>query len=143
MSGIKSSDFCLYRRFVQSSLRDFGFGKVRKGEMLKEEAKMLVEAVELAASGMDGAQGVVQAQVRMLENKLLGRPPQREPSRGGCLCCGRLLTADFVQGLLRDAVVNVLWRMVAGERLEYGDPKLADLVARVGEVSKSTFPMPR
>ena len=143
MSGIKSSDFCLCRRFVQSSLRDFGFGKVRKGEMLKEEAKMLVEAVELAASGMDGAQGVVQAQVRMLENKLLGRPPRREPSRGGCLCCGRLLTADFVQGLLRDAVVNVLWRMVAGERLEYGDPKLADLVAKVGEVSKSTFPMPR
>ena len=129
------------RRFVQSSLRDFGFGKVRKGEMLKEEAKMLVEAVELAASGMDGAQGVVQAQVRMLENKLLGRP-LKEPSRG-CLCCGRLLTADFVQGLLRDAVVNVLWRMVAGERLEYGDPKLADLVAKVGEVSKSTFPMPR
>ena len=128
---------------MQSSLRDFGFGKVRKGEMLKEEAKMLVEAVELAASGMDGAQGVVQAQVRMLENKLLGRPPRREPSRGGCLCCGRLLTADFVQGLLRDAVVNVLWRMVAGERLEYGDPKLADLVAKVGEVSKSTFPMPR
>ena len=127
---------------MQSSLRDFGFGKVRKGEMLKEEAKMLVEAVELAASGMDGAQGVVQAQVRMLENKLLGRP-RREPSRGGCLCCGRLLTADFVQGLLRDAVVNVLWRMVAGERLEYGDPKLADLVAKVGEVSKSTFPMPR
>ena len=143
MSGIKSSDFCLCRRFVQSSLRDFGFGKVRKGEMLKEEAKMLVEAVKLAASGMDGAQGVVQAQVRMLENKLLGRPPPREPSRGGCLCCGRLLTADFVQGLLRDAVANVLWRMVAGERLEYGDPKLADLVAKVGEVSKSTFPMPR
>ena len=142
-SGSKSSDFCLCRRFVQSSLRDFGFGKVRKGEMLKEEAKMLVEAVELATSGMDGAQGVVQAQVRMLENKLLGRPPRREPSRGGCLCCGRLLTADFVQGLLRDAVVNVLWRMVAGERLEYGDPKLADLVAKVGEVSKSTFPMPR
>ena len=126
---------------MQSSLRDFGFGKVRKGEMLKEEAKMLVEAVELAASGMDGAQGVVQAQVRMLENKLLGRP-LKEPPRG-CLCCGRLLTADFVQGLLRDAVANVLWRMVAGERLEYGDPKLADLVAKVGEVSKSTFPMPR
>lgn len=52
-----------FRRFVQSSLRDFGFGKVRKGEMLKEEAKMLVEAVELAASGMDGGKGVVQAQV--------------------------------------------------------------------------------
>ena len=31
--------------------------------MLKEEAKMLVEAVELAASGMDGGKGVVQAQV--------------------------------------------------------------------------------
>ena len=44
---------------------------------------------------------------------------------------------------LNVAVVNVLWRVVAGERLEYGDPKLADLVAKVGEVSKSTFPMPR
>lgn len=53
------------------------------------------------------------------------------------------MTADFVQDLLTDAVVNVLWRMVAGERLEYGDPKLAELVTRVGEVSKSTFPMPR
>ena len=137
-----------FRRFVQSSLRDFGFGKVRKGEMLKEEAKMLVEAVELAASGMDGGKGIVRAQVRMMENKLLSvnkrrceRPPQREPR--GCLCCGRPLTADFVQDLLADAVVNVLWRMVAGERLEYGDPKLAELVTRVREVSKSTFPMPR
>ena len=69
------------------------------------------------------------------------RPPQRE--QRGCLCCGRLLTADFVQDLLTDAVVNVLWRMVAGERFEYGDPKLADLVTRVRDVSQSTFPMPR
>ena len=138
-----------FRRFVQSSLRDFGFGKVRKGEMLKEEAKMLVEAVELAASGMDGGKGVVRAQVRMMENKFLSvnkrrceRPPQQRDPRG-CLCCGRPLTADFVQDLLADAVVNVLWRMVAGERLEYGDPKLAELVTRVREVSRSTFPMPR
>ena len=113
--------------------------------MLKEEAKMLVEAVELAASGMDGGKGVVQAQVRMWENKLplKKRPKQPQMEPRGCLCCGRLLTADFVQDLLTDAVVNVLWRMVAGERLEYGDPKLAELVKRVGEVSKSTFPMPR
>ena len=55
--------FLLHRRFVQTSLRDFGFGKVRKGEMLKDEAKMLVEAVELAAAGMDGGHGLVRAQV--------------------------------------------------------------------------------
>jgi hypothetical protein len=52
------------RRFVQSSLRDFGFGKVRKGEMLKEEAGFLVEAIEKMSE-----QGPVEAQVGI--NKLL------------------------------------------------------------------------
>ena len=79
-------------------------------------------------------------QVQLFEKWSERAQPQREP---GCLCCGLLLTADFVQDLIQSSVVNVLWRMVAGERLEYGDPKLAELVTRVKDVSKSTFPMPR
>jgi hypothetical protein len=90
------------RRFVQSSLRDFGFGKVRKGEMLKEEAGFLVEAIEKMSE-----QGPVEA-----------------------------------QDLITTSVVNVLWRIVAGERLDYADPKLSALVKSVSDVSKSTFPMP-
>jgi hypothetical protein len=44
--------------------------------------------------------------------------------------------------LITTSVVNVLWRIVAGERLDYADPKLSALVKSVSDVSKSTFPMP-
>ncbi len=47
------------------------------------------------------------------------------------------------QELITMSVVNVLWRIVAGKRLEYDSAELAELVARVRDVSQTTFPIPR
>ena len=83
------------RRFMLSTLRDFGFGKSSMEDAIGEEVEFFQQHLD------------------------------EQLERGNVVS---------IQNFFNIAILNVLWRIVAGARYDYGDPRLTQLVATVGEI---------
>ena len=89
------------RRFMLTTLRDFGFGKSSMEEMINEEMEYFCTYMDEESS----SKGVIN-----------------------------------VQSLFNIAVLNILWRIVAGERYDYRDPKLRELMKIVNDAVLNATP---
>ncbi len=86
------------RRFMLTTLRDFGFGKSSMEDVIAEEVEHFKSYLDeqRAAAASDG-----------------------------------LIS---VQNFFNIGILNVLWRLVAGRRFEYGDPKLQELMRMTSDL---------
>ncbi len=90
------------RRFMLSTLRDFGFGKSTMEDVINEEVAYFADhlAKEAAASR---EKGVIS-----------------------------------VQNFFNVTILNVLWRIVAGKRYDYGDSELGRILKIAADVTNTT-----
>ncbi len=104
------------RRFMMTTLRDFGFGKSTMEEWINEEVSLLVESLE-EKNGM-------LLSIEVSSNILIN-------SKAILVCLVSSLPPLKI--FFNVATLNVLWRIVAGRRFDYSDPKLKELQVLIRE----------